>query len=585
MHDGEAKLIRPSTNSLKIELRGELLRMATAVPAVAAGTPILVLREGSTRSRGKEAQRNNIMAAKVIAEVVKTSLGPKGMDKMLVDSLGDVTITNDGATILKEMEVDHPAAKIIVEVAKTTDQEVGDGTTSGVVLAGELLKKAEELLDIEVHPTIIAEGYRMAAVKAVDELKKYAEKVDPNDKEMLKKIAITSLASKLVKENSDYLADIVVNAVWKVTKEQDGKLFSRVDDIKVEKKAGGSIAETILIEGIAVDKEVVHSGMPKRVENAKIALISGPLEIEKTEFDAKINIERPEQIKAFLDEEQKILKEMVEKVKTSGATVALCQKGIDDIAQYYLAKAGILAIRRVKESDMEKAAKATGARVVTNVEDLSGSDLGEAALVEERKLGEDKWLFIEKCRNPLSVTILIRGGTEKVVDETERALHDCIYVVKDVIMNPYIVAGGGAPEVELGLRIRDFAEKIPGKEQLAVRKFAEAVEIIPSSLAETAGLDTIDTMAELRKLHEEGQKWAGVDAIARKPGDMWAKDVLEPMVVKEQIVKSASEAASMIVRIDDVIASGKPKGAPMPPRPPEGGPGGYGGGMGGGEFE
>ncbi len=553
--------------------------MATAVPAAAAGTPILILKEGSTRSRGKEAQRNNIMAAKVIAEVVKTCLGPKGMDKMLVDSLGDVTITNDGATILKEMEVDHPAAKIMVEVAKTTDQEVGDGTTSGVVLAGELLKKAEELLDIEVHPTVIAEGYRLAAGKAIEGLKEFAVKVDPNDREMLKKIAITSLAGKLVKENADYLAEIVVDAVWKVTKEQDGKYVSRVDDIKVEKKAGGSIGGTILIEGIAVDKEVVHSGMPKRVENAKIALISGPLEIEKTEFDAKINIERPEQIKAFLDEEQRILKEMAEKVKASGASVALCQKGIDDIAQYYLAKAGILAVRRVKESDMEKAAKAIGARVVTNVEDLSAADLGEAELVEERKLGEDKWLFIEKCKNPLSVTLLIRGGTEKVVDETDRALHDCIYVVKDVIMNPYIVAGGGAVEVELAVKVRDFAEKIAGKQQLVVRKFADALEVIPSSLSETSGMDTIDTLAELRKLHEEGQKWAGVDAINRKANDMWANNILEPMVVKEQIVKSASEAASMIIRIDDVIASGKPKERPMPPRPPEGGMGGP------GEFE
>ena len=553
----------------------------SVVPANVSGTPVLLLKEGSTRSRGREAQRNNIMAAKVIAEVVKSALGPRGMDKMLVDSLGDVTITNDGATILKEMEVEHPAAKIMVEVAKTTDSEVGDGTTSAVVLAGELLKKAEELLDLEIHPTIIAEGYRMAAAKAISILKQFAQKVDPKDRSILKKVAVTSMASKLVKENSDQLSDIVIDAVLRVTQEQDGRLVARVDDIKMEKKAGGSIAETKLIEGIAIDKEVVHSGMPRRAENAKIALISGPLEIEKTEFDAKINIERPDQIKAFLNEEQNILKEMVDKVVGSGANVMLCQKGIDDIAQYYLAKAGVLAVRRVKESDMEKAAKATGARVVTNVEDLSAADLGEAQLVEERKLGEDKWVFVEKCKNPLSVTLLIRGGTEKVVDETDRALHDSIYVVKDVVMNPYVVAGGGAPEAELALRLRDYSEQVSGKEQLAIRAFADALEIIPSSLAETSGMDPIDTLAELRRLHEGKQTWVGVNTVERKITDMWSEDVIEPLVVKEQIIKSASEAASMIVRIDDVIASAKPRGGPMPPG---GGPGGPGEG-GAGEFE
>ena len=553
----------------------------SVVPANVSGTPVLLLKEGSTRSRGREAQRNNIMAAKVIAEVVKSALGPRGMDKMLVDSLGDVTITNDGATILKEMEVEHPAAKIMVEVAKTTDSEVGDGTTSAVVLAGELLKKAEELLDLEIHPTIIAEGYRMAAAKAISILKQFAQKVDPKDRSILKKVAVTSMASKLVKENSDQLSDIVIDAVLRVTQEQDGRLVARVDDIKMEKKAGGSIAETKLIEGIAIDKEVVHSGMPRRAENAKIALISGPLEIEKTEFDAKINIERPDQIKAFLNEEQNILKEMVDKVVGSGANVMLCQKGIDDIAQYYLAKAGVLAVRRVKESDMEKAAKATGARVVTNVEDLSAADLGEAQLVEERKLGEDKWVFVEKCKNPLSVTLLIRGGTEKVVDETDRALHDSIYVVKDVVMNPYVVAGGGAPEAELALRLRDYSEQVSGKEQLAIRAFADALEIIPSSLAETSGMDPIDTLAELRRLHEGKQTWVGVNTVERKITDMWSEDVIEPLVVKEQIIKSASEAASMIIRIDDVIASAKPRGGPMPPG---GGPGGPGEG-GAGEFE
>jgi len=525
----------------------------------ATGTPVLILKEGSSRTRGRDAQRNNIQAAKVVAEVVRSSLGPRGMDKMLVDSLGDVTITNDGATILKEMEVEHPAAKLMVEVSKSTDSEVGDGTTSAVVLAGELLKKAEELLDVDVHPTVIVEGYRRSVTKALELLPQLAEKVDPKDKAVLKKVIMTTMGSKIVKENSDFLSNLIVEAALRVTKEENGKLVCRVDDIKLEKKAGGSINETTLVEGIVIDKEVVHPGMPRRISNAKILIINSPLEIEKTDFDAKINIERPEQIKLFIEEEQKILKGMVDKIASVGANVVLCQKGIDDIAQHYLAKAGILAVRRVKESDVEKASKATGARVITNLEDLSPSDLGFAELVEERKIGEDKWLFVERCKNPLSVTVLIRGGTEKVVDEVERALHDSVYVAKDVIMRPYVVAGGGAIEVELATKLRDFAETVPGKEQLAVKKFAEALEIIPSSLAENAGLDTIDIMAELRRVHEAGQKWAGVDVYNRKVSNMWDRDVLEPLSVKEQVIKSAAEAASMIIRIDDVIAAGKIK--------------------------
>jgi thermosome len=548
-----------------------------SVPAT-AGTPVLILKEGSSRTRGREAQRNNIMAAKAVAEIIRSSLGPRGMDKMLVDSLGDVVITNDGATILKEMEVEHPAAKMMVEVAKTTDTEVGDGTTSATVLAGELLKKAEDLLDGDVHPTIIVDGYEMAASKSIEFLKEIAIKVQPDDKKILKRVAMTALASKVVKESSDLLSDLVVDAILKVSTIENGKYKVSLDDVKVEKKAGGSIGETKLIQGIVLDKEVVHSGMPKRIKEAKIALINCPLEIEKTEFDAKINIERPEQIKAFIDEEQKLLKDMVEKIKATGANVVICQKGIDDVAQHYLAKSGILAVRRAKESDMDKTAKATGARIVTSLDDITSADLGEAGLVEERKVGEDKWVFIEDCKNPKSVTILIRGGTEKFVDEAERAVHDALMVVRDVVTYPYIVAGGGAPEVEVALRLNKYAEKISGKQQLAVKKFAEAEEIIASTLAENTGLDPIDILTELRNKHEAGEIWVGVDVYNRKTSNMYDLNIIEPLSVKEQIIKSASAAASSILRIDDMIAAGKIK---EPSKPPGGG----GPGMGGGEFE
>ncbi len=545
-----------------------------AIPATVGGTPVLILKEGSTRTRGREAQRNNLNAAIALSEIVRSSLGPRGMDKMLVDSLGDVTITNDGATILKEMEIEHPAAKMMVEVAKSTDVEAGDGTTSAVVLAGELLKKAEELLDMDVHPTIIVDGYKRATTMALSFLKEVAQEVKPTDREVLKLIAMTALTSKVVRDYAEQLADIAVEAILNVATEENGKYNVRIDDVKVEKKAGGSVMETKLIKGIVLDKEVVHSGMPKKVVNAKIAILNSPLEIEKTEFDAKINIESPEQIKAFLDEEQKILKGMVDKIVEAGANVVLCQKGIDDIAQHYLAKAGILAVRRVKESDIEKAAKATGARIVTSVNELSKEDLGYAGLVEERKVGEDKWVFIEQCKNPRSVTILIRGGTEKMVDEADRALHDALCVVKDVVTYPYIVAGAGAPEIEVAMRIRKKAETIAGKEQLAVLRFADALESIPSALAENAGMDPIDIIAELRKHHESGNKWYGIDVYAKKTGDSWANKIIEPLLVKEQIIKSASEAASMILRIDDVIAAGrlKEKEKEKPPSPPsEGG--------------
>ncbi len=533
---------------------------ATAIPAVTStGQPVLILKEGTQETKGRDAQRNNIAAAVLIAEIVKTSLGPRGMDKMLVDSLGDVTITNDGATILKEIDVQHPAAKMMVEIAKATDSEVGDGTTSTVVLAGALLQRAQELIEKEVHPTIIVDGYRKAANKAIEILNEIAIKVDPNDRNWLLKVAKTAMSTKMVSRDAEYLSNLVVDAVLQVAEKKDGKLKVDVDAIKVEKKPGASIRDTVLIRGVVIDKEVVHAGMPKRVENAKIALLNTPLEIEKTEFDAKINITDPTQMKAFLDEEARMLKEMVEKIKSVGANVVFCQKGIDDLAQHYLAKAGILAVRRVKMSDMEKLAKATGGRVVTSLEDLTPQDLGEAALVEERKIEEDKWVFVEGCKNPKSVTILVRGGGQRVVDEAERSVHDAIMVTKDVLEKPAIVAGGGAPEAEVAKRLREWAESLPGREQLAVSKFAEALETIPLTLAENAGMDPLDTQVELSAAHGQGKIWAGIDVMNNKIGDLYEKEVFEPLSVKEQVIKAATEAASMILRIDDVIAATKLK--------------------------
>jgi len=552
----------------------------TAIPAVtSSGQPVLILREGSSQSRGKEAQRNNIAAAKLIAEIVKSSLGPRGMDKMLVDSLGDVTITNDGATILKEIDVQHPAAKMLVEVSKTTDNEVGDGTTSAVVLAGALLEKAEELLEKDVHSTVIVDGYSKAAKKAVDVLQGIAEKVTPDNREWLIKVARTSMQTKLVSKEAEDLGELVVDAVLAVAEKADAKYRVDIDNVKVEKKPGGSLKDTKLIQGIVLDKEVVHSGMPKRVEKAKIALVSAPFEIEKTEFDAKLNINDPSMMKRFLDEETKILKGMVDKVSSIGATVVVCQKGIDDIAQHYLAKAGILTVRRAKESDMTKLAKATGARVVNNFEDLSDKDLGYAALVEERKVEEDKWVFVEGCKNPKAVTILVRGGTQRIVDEAERSLHDALMVTKDVIEKPAVVAGGGAAEAEAAYQVLKWAEKLSGREQLAAQKFAEALESIPITLSENAGLDPIDAQVDFRAKHAEAGKWFGVDATEGKVKDMYQRQVFEPLAVKEQVIRSATEAASMILRIDDVIAAGKMKET----RPPKGGGGGEEGG--GGEFD
>lgn len=544
--------------------------------SVAPGqVPIVVLKEGTSETKGNQAQRNNITAAKTVAEIVRTSLGPRGMDKMLVDTLGDVTITNDGATILKEIDVQHPAAKMMVEISKATDNEVGDGTTSTVVLAGSLLEKAEELITKNVHPTVVVQGFKKASQKAIETLREIAIKVDPADKAFLNKIARTSMASKMVSADSRELADMVVDAVLAVAEKSSDQYRVDVDNIKVEKKAGGSIRDTNFIHGIVLDKEVVHGGMPKRIENAKIAVINSALEIEKTEFDAKININSPDQMQKFIDEENRMLKAMVDKLVAAGANVLLCQKGIDDIAQHYLAKAGILAVRRIKESDMYKLSRATGARVINNLDELLASDLGFAKLVEERKVETDKWVFIEGCKNPKSVSILVRGGSQRVVDEAERSVHDAIMAVKDVIEYPYVLVGGGAPEALASLKLREWVANLSGREQLASEKFADGIETIPIALAENAGMDPLDTQVQLRSKSSTGKARYGIDVLNGKVADMAAKDIYEPLAVKEQVINAATEAACMILRIDDVIAASKPKDMPKP----GGGPG-SGGGMG-----
>lgn len=534
----------------------------------AGGMPVLILKEGASQTKGRDAQKNNIAAAKLISEVVRSSLGPRGMDKMLVDGLGDVTITNDGATILKEIDVQHPAAKMMVEISKATDNEVGDGTSSVVVLAGALIEKAEELINKDVHPTIIVDGYRKSALKSIEIFNQIAQKIDGSNKAELIRIARTSMQTKLVSKESDELSQVVVNAALQVSEPRESGFSVDIDDVKVEKKAGGSLRDTKLIKGIVLDKEVVHGGMPKRVEKAKIALVNSALEIEKTEFDAKINISSPDQMKMFLEEENRMLKSMVDKIISSGANVAICQKGIDDVAQHYLAKSNVLSVRRVKESDMTKLARATGARIVNNLEDLGTKDLGSADLVEERKVETDKWVFIEGCKHPKAVTILIRGGSQRVVDEADRSLHDALMVTKDVIERPFIVAGGGSPESYVAGKLREWSSTLSGREQLAADKFAESLEVIPLALAENAGMDPIDTLTELRSKQAKGSKWSGIDARSAKIVDMSKLDIVEPLSVKEQIIKSATEVASMILRIDDVIASSKSGGgAPggMPP--------------------
>ena len=550
--------------------------MAVGAPSAGGTQPVIILKEGAARTRGREAQSSNIMVAKIISQILKTSLGPRGMDKMMVDSFGDVVITNDGATILKEMDIEHPIGKMMVEVAKAQDEEVGDGTTTVIVLAGELLSKAEELIEKEVHPTVIIDGYRKAALRSLEFLDEMSVSVDPKDREVLTQVAKTSLASKLVSEEADTLAKIAVDAVLKVAEETDGKYAVDLDNVKVEKKEGQSIDDTRLIDGIVLDKEVVHSDMPKLIENPKIALLDVSLEIEKTEFDAKINVESPEQMKAFLKQEEDTLKSMVDKIEASGANLVLCQKGIDDLVQHFLARKQIVAVRRIKKSDMDKLALATGGRIVSRIDDLSSKDLGTAKLAEERRVGEDKMVFVEGCKNPKSVTVLVRGGTQRIVDEAERSIHDALSVVRDVVLDGKLVAGGGASEAELSLRLGDYATSLPGKEQLAVQLFAKATEAIPSQLAENAGMDPIEAMVELMAKHKEGKKWAGINVYDGKIVDMYKLKVLEPVVVKKQAIKSSVEAASMILKIDDIIAAGKLE---------EKGPGGKGEGEGGEEGE
>jgi thermosome len=525
--------------------------------AIPSGTvPVLVLKEGTGRTTGREAQRNNIMAAKIIAELVKTTLGPKGMDKMLVSSFGDVTITNDGATILKEIDVQHPAAKMLVEVAKAQDNEVGDGTTTAAVLAGELLSKAEELLDQNIHPTIIIEGFKKASEKAREVLEKMALPISINDEKKLMDVAITSMGSKGIAAAKEHFAKLAVEAVKQVAEEKDGKLKADIDLIKILKKHGKSLEETELVKGMVIDKEVAHPQMPKIVHNAKIALLNAKLEIEKTEFDAKINIESPEQMKLFLDEEERMLREMVDKIAEAGANVVFCEKGIDDVALHFLAKKGILAVKNVSSSDMEKLARATGGKIVASVKDLTPNVLGEAKLVEEVKIGEDKLVYIRECKNPKAVTIVVRGGTEHVVDEAERSLHDALCVVRNAIEDGKIVPGGGAPEAEVAKQLRDYAVKVGGREQLAIEAFADAVESIPLTLAENAGLDPVDIMVALRAKHESvATPSYGVDVFTGKIRDMLELNVVEPLRVKLQVVKSATEAANMILKIDDVIAA------------------------------
>jgi len=538
--------------------------------------PIIILKEGTKRERGKGAQSNNIMAAKAISDAVKSTLGPKGMDKMLVDSMGDVVVTNDGATILKEIDVEHPAAKMIVEVAKSQDEECGDGTTSAVILTGELLKYAGDLLDQNIHPTVICGGYKLAAEKAKEVLRKLAIDIKEGDKKTLKNIAITSMASKGASAEKDVLADAVVSAVTSVAEKIDGRTYVDLDNIQIQKKQGGGMASTEVISGIILDKERVHDGMPKLVKNAKIALVNAALEVRKTEVDARIQIQDPTQLQAFLDEEEEMIKKMVDRVKNSCANVLVCQKGIDDLAQHFLAKEGIYAVRRAKKSDMEKLAKATGAKIVANLDGLTSKDLGQAGRVEEKKIGDDKMTFVTECKNPKAVSLMIRGTTEHVIDELERGIHDALSVVKVALEDGKMTVGAGAAATEISMALRDYATTVGGREQMAIDAFANAIEVIPKTLAENAGLDPIDMMLEIRSAHKKGKKNAGINVFTGKIDDMLKNNVIEPLRVSMQEIEASSEAATMILRIDDVIAS-KGTGAPMPPGGPGGMPGGPGG--------
>lgn len=543
------------------------------------GQPIFILPEGAFKDNRRSAQRQNIAAARAVADAVRSTLGPKGMDKMLTDSIGDVVITNDGVTILEEMEIEHPAAKMVVEVAKTQNKEVGDGTTTAVIIAGALLKESEALLDQNVHPTIIASGYRLAKTKALEILKKIAIPITLNDKELLKNIAITSMTGKSAESAGEHLAKIAVEGIVAIAEKNGNKITVNLDNLKMEKKAGGSTDETELIKGIIVDKERVHSGMASRVKDAKIALVDAALEIKETETDAQIRITDPSQLQAFVESEEKMLKTMVDKVVESGANVLFCQKGIDDMAQHFLSKKGIFAARRVKKSDMDALARATGARVVTSLNDLEKTDLGYAGVVEEIKVGGEAMTFVRECKEPKAVSIIVRGGTEHVVEEIYRAMDDAVKCVAAALEVGFMVAGGGAPEAEVAKELRRYADQVGGREQLAVNAFANAMEIIPRTLAENAGLDPIDILVELRARHDKGMITAGVDVMKNTISDMKAINVIEPLKIKTQAIKSASEAAEMILRIDDIISASKlSKGGGMP-----GMPGGM-EGMGGGDY-
>ncbi len=529
---------------------------------------VIVLKEDTKRSRGRDARRSNMMAGQIVAEVLKSTLGPRGMDKMLIDSLGDITITSDGAKVLEEIDVQHPAAKMIIEIAKTQDKEVGDGTTTAVVFAGELLKKAGELLEQEIHPSIVISGYQKAADKALEVLGKVAIDVDMEDRATLLKLAGTSMRSKSVSSDRAHLAEVVVDAVKQIVETRDGKVIADVDNIQIVKKEGKSLQETELIRGIIVDKEVIHDGMPKKLKNAKIALLNAAIEIEKTEIDAEIRIKTPGGVKAFLDQEAEMLRKMVDRVVASGANVLLTQKGIDDVAQHFLAKAGVLTARRVKKSDMEKLAKATGAKIVSNLQDLKKTDLGTCGLVEERKVGNDKMIFVEECKEPAAVAIFVRAGLERMLDEAERALNDALFVISDVAEMPKMVAGGGAVEMEVAKEVRTYARQVGGREQLAIEAFADALEVIPRTLAENAGLDTLDTMVAMKAAHEKKNGSAmGVNVFEGGVANMLKEGVVEPLVVKLQAVKSCVEVTGMILRIDDVVAAQSSGGGP-------GGPGG-----------
>ncbi len=546
------------------------------------GQPIFVMSEDAERQTGADAQENNIAACKTVAKAVRTTLGPKGMDKMMVDSVGDLVVTNDGVTILEEMDIQHPAAKMMVEVAQTQEEEVGDGTTTAVVLAGELLKQAEGLLDQEIHPTVITRGYRLAREKSVDILDDISEEVGLADEETLQKVAMTAMTGKSAESARNYLAEIAVTAVRQVAEEQEDSLLIDRDMVKIEKKEGGTIDETELIQGVILDKEKVHTGMPSTISSAKIALLNTPIEVRETETDAEINISDPSQLKGFVEEEEKQLKEMVEALDQAGANVVLCQKGIDDIAQHYLAKKGIFAVRRVSSKDVDKLSKATGANVVTSIEDISEEDLGEAGTVKENRIGGDSMTFVQDCPKAKSVSILIRGGTEHVVDEIDRAMEDAIGGVASALRNGKVVGGGGATEVELAQQLRDYADSVGGREQLAINAFADALEVLPRTLAENAGFDPIDVLVDLRNKHEKGEIWAGIDVASGKSEGLFDQGVVEPRQTKTQAVQSASESAEMILRIDDVISASGFDGSGGDAPAPEGGmPGGGMGGMGG----